>query len=159
MRAMSIYAAILGVIAWLAFSLGGVGGIMYIGLLVENALGRESPYIAWVAWPAFAVSLTVWWGAIAVIVANLRVFFRWASELPDSATRIAGEWLIRLGHICVVLACVNAITFRLLDFDFAYGFLLLAGLAYGTGLFHAALTARSTRTAAGGPSAPAGAAG
>ena len=157
MRALSIYAAILGVIAWLGISFGGVGGIMYVGLLIETTLGRDSPYIAWLAWPTFVVVLAVWWGSLVLVATSLRTFFRWASELPDSNIRIAGEWSIRLGHLCVVLAGVNALVpHRLLDVDFVYGFLLLAGLSYGAGIIHAALTARSTRTPTGGQQLAAG---
>jgi hypothetical protein len=150
MRAANLYVAVLGVSAWLAFSFGGVGGMMYIGVLVENAFGRGSSYVAWVAWPTFALALIVWWGSLALVAANFRVFFRWASALSDSSGRTAGEWVIRLGHLLVLLACLNALTYRVLDFDFVYGFLLLAGLSYGAGLIHGALTARSTRTATAG---------
>lgn len=82
---MNIYIAVLGFIAWLAFSLGGVGGIMYIRPLIEIAFGRESAHMAWVAWPTVVVALTVWWGSLAGVASNFHVFFRWAGELPGSS--------------------------------------------------------------------------
>ena len=96
---MNIYIVVLGFIAWLAFSLGGVGDIMYIGPLIEIAFGRESPYMAWVAWPTVVVALTVWRGSLAGVASNFHVLFRSAGELLDSSVRITGEWLIRLGHV------------------------------------------------------------
>ncbi|NTV45350.1 MAG: hypothetical protein HGB11_02215 [Chlorobiales bacterium] len=56
---------------------------MYVGLLIETTLGRDSPYIAWLAWPTFVVVLAVWWGSLVLVATSLRTFFRWASDRID----------------------------------------------------------------------------
>ena len=82
--------------------MGGVGGLMYVGVLAE---GVTTPDDTWLRIP-------LW----------------------------------------ILFACL-----MLLNWEYVYGFLLLAAACYAMGLLAAALTARLKRTPSGGESPPFGA--
>ncbi len=99
MRALSLYAAVLGAIAWLVLSLGGIGGLMYVGLFAENVIGRDLGWVIVPLWVLFAVLMALWWGAVAAVVLNVRSFLRWIGDLPDRLPLTTGEWFTAVGHL------------------------------------------------------------
>lgn len=151
MRTLNLYAAIIGTVAWLVLSFGGVGGLVHAGMLVDSWIGRD---VSWVTIPFWVFSLLlmiIWWRALVAVLLKGRSIPQWVDYVGNANTPSGGEWLIVLGHVSLMAAAVNALLFRTLSFDFVYGFLLMAGSAYSLGLLTATLTLRSTRTPTGVP--------
>ena len=151
MRALSLYVAMLGVIAWLVLSLGGVGGLMYVGSLSENVAGGDIDWIKASLWVLVPVLMVLWWGAVAVALLNRRTLLRWVGDLPNHFQLTLGEWCAIAGHVFLLIAGANAVLYpRVVESEFVYGFLLLAAVGYAAGIWRATLTARSTPTPCSG---------
>ena len=145
MRAISLYGAMLGVVAWLFVSIGGTGGLIYLGVVAETVFEHDSMWISILLWIVFAFGCLSWWGGIAATLLGGRAFFSWVSGLSGGLPFTASERIVLLGHLFVLIAAGNALLFpRVIDIEFVYGFLLVAATFYGSGLCIAALTRRSS---------------
>jgi hypothetical protein len=142
---MSLYGAMLGVVAWLVVSIGGFGGLLYLGVVAETVFERDSTWIGILLWLVYAIGCLSWWGGIAAILLGGRAFFGWVSELSGRLPFTSSEWIVLLGHAFVLMAAANALLFpRVVETEYVYGFLLVAATFYGSGLCIAALTRRSS---------------
>ena len=151
MRALNLYVAMLGVLAWLVLSLGGVGGLMYVGSLSESVVGRDDGWIKASLWVLVPVLMILWWGSVGVAILNGRTLLRWIGDLPNRLQLTLGEWCAVAGHAFLLIAGANAVLYpRFVESEFVYGFLLLAAVGYAAGIWGATLTARSTPTPCSG---------
>jgi hypothetical protein len=150
---VSIYVAFLGAIVWLIASFGGMGALMYIGLILEVAFGRNAEWLTVPTWVLAGVLLTLWWGSVLVTLFHGRAFLRWIGRAHEEKRLSEGEWSSLTGHALVLCAAANAILFRRAsEADFVYGFLILAAIAYASAV---ALELRACRASKGyGGAAP-----
>ena len=149
-----IVAFVLLVVALFAF-MGGVGPLTAIG---EYSDSFGFPNVA--IWALQFTYLGVLFGGVICCIVwfgGLRRAFASAFDRPSTV----GDWSVFVGHIALIAAVAIGILwrFRLWDWDLVYLLLMVAASLYSFGLGALALTFRSTRTPAGGPSAPAGGAG
>jgi hypothetical protein len=156
-RTLSFYAAILGTVAWLVLSYGGMGGLGYLGLITENFLGQGVGWVTIPIWSLSVLLLVLWWSTPAAMLMRARYIRHWIIHFSGTHPLTAGEWIIIGGHLLLLLAGANALLYPgVLKYEFVYGLLLLAAVAYSLGLLTATLTARSTRTPIGAPPIGAG---
>jgi hypothetical protein len=148
-RTLNLYAGIIGTVAWLVLSFGGIGGLIYGGALVDSWIGPDVSWVAVPFWVSSLLLLIIWWGALVAVLLQGRSLPQWVDCVANRKNLTGGEWLIVFGHVGLMSAALNALFFRILSFDFVYGFLLVAGCAFSLGLLIATLTVRSTRTPTG----------
>jgi hypothetical protein len=130
---------------------------MYLGLISENFMGQGVGWATVLFWSLSILLLVLWWTAPAAVLMKARYIRHWIINLSGTNPVTAGEWIIIGGHLLLLLAGANALLYpEVIEYEFVYGFLLLAATAYSLGLLTATLTARSTRTPIGAPPIGAG---
>ena len=145
MRALTLYAAIAGCFLWLIVSLGGIGGAIYIGNVLDAAFGAKT---GWGAAPGqvlmFTLIIVCWAGPVTVAL-NFRRFFSAVRDFDDRARRHTGEYLVSAALALAALAVVNAVALNFVGFDLVYGLALAAAVVANIGLIWVCLSIRKAR--------------